>query len=56
MQVVHAQSAQVQLAQLSVQLAHWQAAWLQVLQVQSAQLHTAQESVQLLHRQASHSS
>lgn len=55
-QVLQAQSAQVQLAQLSVQLAHSQVAWLHVLQVQSEQLHIAQESVQLPHWQVSHSS
>ncbi|MEJ7647664.1 MAG: hypothetical protein WKF57_01255 [Nakamurella sp.] len=54
--MLQAQSEQVQLAHLSVQLAHSQTAWLYVPQVHSAQEHTAQESVQLLQVQVSHSS
>ncbi|MEJ7649743.1 MAG: hypothetical protein WKF57_12040 [Nakamurella sp.] len=54
--MLQTQSEQEQLAQLSAQLAHSQAAWLQVAQLQSAQEQTAQESAQLPHRHMSHSS
>lgn len=55
-QVEQEQSAQVQFAQVSLQLAHSQVAWLQVLQVQSSQEQVAQTSSQLLHSQVEHSS
>lgn len=50
------QSAQLQLEQLSEQLAHSHCAWLHVLQVQSVQVHVAQESLQWLHSHLEHSS
>lgn len=55
-QVLQVQSAQVQFAQESLQLAHSQALWLQVGQVQSVQSQAEQESLQLAQVQTSHSS
>lgn len=56
MHVLQTQSAHEQLAQLSAQFAHSQAAWLQVAQVQFSQEQTAHESAQLPHSQVLHSS
>ncbi|MBB5892721.1 hypothetical protein [Kutzneria kofuensis] len=50
------QSAQAQLAHESVQLPHWQLAWLHVAQVQSAHRQFAQESAQLAQAHVEHSS